>query len=139
MAYSDINAFINAQVDTDLAGSYSIQHDNEEGFAKPNGAVYLRSFIRQSGSEPIGIETGVRYRLNGTLEFQVLGPIGTDQDDVDAGVDAIISAFQYKRYLVGDPENSVVRFQNPSPIPQGRVNGTYQVNVTIRFWVDLIS
>ena len=139
MAYSDIDAFIDAKTASLLGGSYSIQYDNEEGFDKPNDAVYLRSFIRQAPSTPIAFGNGVRYRLNGTLEFQVLGPIGTDKIEVNAAVDAIIAAYEYKKYAVGDTEGSVIRFQNPSPVPVGRNNGIYQVNVAIRFWVDLIS
>jgi len=139
MAYSDIDAAIDAKTVTLLGGSYSIQYDNEEAFAKPDDAVYLRSFIRQQQSTPVAFGDGVRYRLNGTLEFQVIGILGEDKIEVNAAVDDIIAAYQYLKFNVGDPEGSVIRFQNPSPIPVGRVGGTYQVNVAIPFWADLIS
>ena len=137
MAYSDIDAWIDAKVDILLGGSYSIQYDNEEKFAKPDGEIYLRSFIRYTPSTPRSFGDGVTYTLNGTLEFQVIGILGEDKSAVNAAVDDIIAAFEYLRDNVGDPEGSVVRFQNPSSIPVGRVNGRYQVNVTIPFWADL--
>jgi len=141
MAYAEIDAFIDAQVNTDLGGTYSIQYDNEEKFTKPDDAAYLRAFTRYQPSTPISIDSGagVRYRLTGTLEFQVIGFFGNDKAAVNAAVNDIIAAFAYKKYNVGDAENSVIRFQNPSPFPVGRVNGRYQVNVPIIFWVDLVN
>jgi len=141
MAFSDIDAYIDAKVASELGGSYAIQYDNEEAFTKPDAAVYLRAFSRYGVSDPRGIESGagVRYTLMGTLEFQVIGFLGEDKSDVNAAVNAIIAAFAYKKFNVGDAENSVIRFQNPSPLPVGRVNGRYQVNVPIVFWVDLVN
>lgn len=141
MAYSDIDAAIDQKVVDLLGGSYSIQYDNEEKFDKPDNAAYLRAFTRQQPSTPVGIEsgTGVRYRLNGILEFQVIGILGEDKTAVNAAVDDIIAAFEYLKFNVGDPEGSVVRFQNPQPQPVGRISGRYQVNVPIPFWADLIS
>ena len=128
MAYSDIDASIDAKVVTLLGGSYSIQYDNQEAFVKPDNSVYLRAFIRQAPSTPVAFGDG---------EFQVIGILGEDKTAINAAVDAIIANFAYLKYNVGDPEGSVVRFQNPQPTPVGRINGRYQVNVAIPFWADL--
>jgi hypothetical protein len=141
MAYSHIKQAIRDQVNTDLGGTYSIQYDNQGDFEKPNDTVYLRAFIRFSPtSVPISFGDGVEYELVGTLEFQVIGPAGVDETDVDEAVDDIIAAFAYPTVLdVGDAENSKVRFQNPSPFPVGIPDGTYQTNVPINFWTRLVA
>ena len=127
MAYSDIDVAIDAQVDAALTPPYSIQHDNDEKFIKPNGETYLRSFIRYAPTGNIAFGAGVRYRLNGTLEFQIIGILGEDKTDVNAAVDAIIAAYTtatgFLTLAVGDAAGSVVRFWQITPIPICRVGG----------------
>lgn len=144
MAYSDMIAAIDTKVDEELGtdpggAGYAVQHDNEEMFDKPDDAVWLRSSVRNGESTNVARGDGVEYRIPGNLIIQVFGPLGTDVADVNDAVDEVMSRFGHLRLSVGDSEGTVVRFQAPAPQPLGRVQGQYQVNVTVPFWADFIS
>jgi len=131
MGYSAMIEAIKARVDSELGGTYQIQHDNELGFEKPDNAVWIRASIRPAGGETVCISTKNTFRISGILDLAVFGPLGSDEESVNDAVELAINAFDYARINVGDTEGTIVKFDAaPYPNVIGRNSGEYQVNVT---------
>jgi len=140
MGYSAMIEAIKTRVDTELGGTYQIQHDNALGFEKPDNTVWIRASIRPAGGETVCISAKNTYRLSGILDLAVFGPLGSNEQDVNDAVELAIKAFDYARINVGDAEGTIVKFDAaPYPTVVGRNSGEYQVNVTQPWRADFIQ
>ena len=136
MGFSAMVEAIKTQVDTDLGGSYSINHDNSSGFTKPQNAVWIGCSVKTGEAFTVCIGANNTRRQPGIVDLQVFGPIGTDVSDVNDAVEAALEAFAYIDINVGDAEGTIVKFQAPYPTIIGRNGGEYQVNVTMPWQAD---
>ena len=137
MGYSAMIEAIKTDVDTKLGGTYSIQHDNQRAFQKPDNGVWIRASVRPAGANTVCISKKNTYRQDGFLDLQVNGAFGSNEQTVNDAVEACIKTYDYVNINVGDAEGTIVKFDMaPYPTVIGRAAGEYQVNVTCPYRAD---
>jgi len=130
---------INTKADTVMT-AYSIEHENELGFTKPDNAVWVRTSIRPAPAVTVCISAKNTFRQPGFLDIQIFGPIGTDLSAINDAAEIAVNGFAYTNINVGDSEGTIVKFDMaPYPTIIGRDGGEYQVNVTCPFRADFIE
>ena len=139
MGYSAMVEAIKTKIDAVLT-AYSVEHDNEIGFSKPDNTVWARAVVRPAPAVTVCIGAQKTYRQTGILDVQVFGPLGSDESAVNNAVEIVIKGFDYVNINVGDAEGTIVKFDfAPYPTVIGRNGGEYQVNVTCPFRADFTS